>query len=87
MASNTCYGCSVSALLSEIEFMSPEGQELIYYTVALPDLIAHTNMDTQAVTRLKEEIFKMLQFLVKNVGTYLNRGYVPAGPPEELESS
>lgn len=44
-------------------------------------------MDTQAVTRLKEEIFKMLQFLLKNVGDYLNCSYVPAGPPEELESS
>lgn len=32
MASNTCCGCSVSAPLSKIEFMSPEGQELTLYS-------------------------------------------------------
>ena len=41
----------------------------------MPDLIAHTNMDAQAVTRLREELFKMTQFLSKNTDNYLSTEY------------
>lgn len=41
----------------------------------MPDLIAHTNMDSQAVSRLREELHKMTQWLSKNAGNYLAQEY------------
>ena len=43
--------------------------------VSMPDLIAHTNMDSQAVCRLREELHKMTQWLSKNAGNYLSQEY------------
>lgn len=43
--------------------------------VSMPDLIAHTNMDSQAVSRLREELHKMTQWLSKNAGNYLSQEY------------
>ncbi|KAH0305063.1 MRG-domain-containing protein, partial [Aureobasidium melanogenum] len=43
--------------------------------VSMPDLIAHTNMDSQAVSRLREELHKMTQWLSKNAGSYLSQEY------------
>ena len=48
-------------------------------TVSLPDLIAHTNMDPQAVSRLREELFKMTQFLSRSVPKYLAAEYEHPG--------
>lgn len=45
----------------------------------MPDLIAHTNMDTQAVSRLREELAKMTQWLAKRVERYLSAEYEHAG--------
>jgi hypothetical protein len=33
----------------------------------MPDLVAHTNMDAQAVSRLREELSKMTQWLAKRI--------------------
>lgn len=41
----------------------------------MPDLIAHTNMDSQAVSRLREELFKMTQWLSKNTDKYMSTEY------------
>ena len=46
----------------------------------MPDLIAHTNMDSQAVSRLREELYKMTQYLSRNMATYLTTQYEHASP-------
>ena len=45
----------------------------------MPDLIAHTNMDAQSVSRLREELSKMTQWLAKRIPTYLSTEYEHAG--------
>ena len=45
----------------------------------MPDLIAHTNMDSQSVSRLREELSKMTQWLAKRSSTYLDTEYDHAG--------
>ena len=45
----------------------------------MPDLIAHTNMDSQSVSRLREELAKMTQWMAKRVGKYLSTEYEHAG--------
>ena len=52
----------------------------------MPDLIAHTNMDAQSVSRLREELSKMTQWLAKRINLYLNNEYEHAGQGY-LESS
>lgn len=47
--------------------------------VTMPDLIAHTNMDSQGVARLREELSKMTQWLAKRVEKYLAADYEHAG--------
>lgn len=59
--------------------------DLIMSTVSMPDLIAHTNMDAQAVTRLREELFKMTQFLSKHTDKYLSTEYEHA-PNDYVDS-
>lgn len=54
--------------------------------MSMPDLIAHTNMDAQSVSRLREELSKMTQWLAKRINLYLNNEYEHAGQ-EYLESS
>ena len=51
------------------------GVQLTHGTAALPDLIAHTNMDSQAVARLREELFKMTSFLGRHTDKYLSTEY------------
>lgn len=48
-------------------------------TVSMPDLIAHTNMDSQSVSRLREELAKMTQWLSKRIDKYLSSDYEHAG--------
>ncbi|MCJ1356744.1 MAG: Esa1p-associated factor [Icmadophila ericetorum] len=45
---------------------------------AMPELIAQTNMDTQAVNRLKEELTKMVNWLTKNANRYFTAEYETA---------
>jgi len=52
----------------------------------MPDLIAHTNMDAQSVSRLREELTKMTSWMAKRLSTYLSNEYEHAGQ-EYLESS
>lgn len=52
----------------------------------MPDLIAHTNMDAQSVSRLREELSKMTQWLAKRIERYLHSEYEHAGQ-DYLESS
>jgi len=50
-------------------------EHLLRLFVSMPDLIAHTNMDSQAVTRLREELFKMTQYLNKHTNKYFTTEY------------
>lgn len=43
--------------------------------VSMSDLVAHTNMDAQAVSRLREELSKMTQWLAKRIERYLSVEY------------
>lgn len=54
-------------------------EHLLRLFVSLPDLIAHTNMDSQAVSRLREELFKMVQFASRNIPKYLAEAYEHPG--------
>ena len=47
--------------------------------VSMPDLIAHTNMDSQSVSRLREELAKMTQWLSKRIDKYLSADYEHVG--------
>lgn len=47
--------------------------------VSMPELIAQTNMDAQSVSRLREELAKMTQWLGKNSGMYFTKEYMNAG--------
>ena len=50
-------------------------EHLVRLLVSMPDLIAHTNMDSQAVTRLREELFKMTQYLNKHTDKFFATEY------------
>lgn len=45
----------------------------------MPDLIAHTNMDAQAVSRLREELSKMTGWMAKRIERYLSTDYDHVG--------
>lgn len=49
------------------------------FSAQMPDLVAHTNMDTQSVSRLREELSKMTQWLAKRIERYLSIDYEHAG--------
>lgn len=46
---------------------------------SMPELIAQTNMDTQSVNRLREELAKLTQWLGRNASSYFVKSYVNAG--------
>jgi len=48
------------------------------YLVSMPELIAQTNMDHQAVNRLREELAKITQWLGKNATRYFTTEYEAA---------
>ncbi|KAK5112048.1 hypothetical protein LTR62_004582 [Meristemomyces frigidus] len=54
-------------------------EHLLRLFVSMPDLIAHTNMDAQSVSRLREELHKMTSWLSKRLETYLSNEYQHAG--------
>ncbi|GAB1736135.1 hypothetical protein NU219Hw_g6185t1 [Hortaea werneckii] len=54
-------------------------EHLLRLFVSMPDLIAHTNMDQQSVSRLREELSKMTQFLGKRVDKYISNPYEHPG--------
>ena len=43
----------------------------------MPDLLAHTNMDAESISRLREELSKMTQWLARRVGVYFSAAYEP----------
>ena len=47
-------------------------------SVSMPELVAQTNMDLQAVNRLREELAKMTQWLGKNSKEYFTSEYESA---------
>lgn len=51
----------------------------------MPELIAQTNMDTQSVARLREEISKFCVWLARNSATYFVAKYEK--PTEEYIQS
>ncbi|KAK1056579.1 Esa1p-associated factor [Friedmanniomyces endolithicus] len=61
-------------------------EHLLRLFVSLPDLIAHTNMDQQSVSRLREELTKMTSWMAKRLEKYLGNEYQHAGQ-EYLESA
>lgn len=44
----------------------------------MPELIAQTNMDAQSISRLREEIAKMMLWLAKNSAKYFSTPYFTA---------
>lgn len=48
---------------------------LTFTTVNLPELIAQTNMDSQSVNRLREEISKFCTWLARNSGRFFCARY------------
>ena len=46
----------------------------------LPELVAQTNMDKQAVDRLREETTKLCLWLAKHTGTYFDTPYEKPQP-------
>ncbi|KAK2625839.1 hypothetical protein QTJ16_005151 [Diplocarpon rosae] len=54
-------------------------EHLCRLIVTLPELIAQTNMDTQSVNRLREELTKMTMWLGKNASKYFNNEYETPG--------
>ncbi|KAL9595718.1 MAG: hypothetical protein Q9179_004876 [Wetmoreana sp. 5 TL-2023] len=54
-------------------------EHLCRMIVAMPEMIAQTNMDGQSVNRLREELTKFLQWLGRNTSTYFTADYEPAG--------
>ncbi|KAI2484585.1 MRG multi-domain protein [Pyrenophora tritici-repentis] len=52
------------------------GEHLLRLLVTMPELIAQTNMDHQAVTRLREELSQMTTWLAKD--SQINTFFVPA---------
>ncbi|KAL9601955.1 MAG: hypothetical protein Q9219_002179 [cf. Caloplaca sp. 3 TL-2023] len=53
-------------------------EHLCRMIVSLPEIVAQTNMDVQAVNRLREEMTKFLQWLGRNTRTYFTADYQPA---------
>ena len=49
--------------------------DLTTCAVNMPELIAQTNMDTQSVARLKEEISKFCTWLARNTNKYFCAKY------------
>lgn len=85
------YGCEhllrlFGELLISLAFATFHSSALTEELVSMPDLIAHTNMDQQSVSRLREELSKMTQWLAKRINLYLNNEYEHAGQ-EYLEAS
>lgn len=62
------------------------GELIVLSSVSMPDLIAHTNMDAPSVSRLREELSKMTQWLAKRIDRYLATEYEHAGQ-DYLETS
>jgi mortality factor 4-like protein 1 len=58
---STCYVCLVS--LAILPRSKPYADQII---VTMPELIAQTNMDHQAVSRLREELGQMTAWLAKD---------------------
>ncbi|KAI4130014.1 MAG: hypothetical protein LQ338_001948 [Usnochroma carphineum] len=54
-------------------------EHLCRMIVNLPEIVAQTNMDAQAVNRLREEMTKFLQWLSKHTRDYFFADYEPAG--------
>jgi mortality factor 4-like protein 1 len=48
------------------------------FTVKIPELVAQTNMDTQAMQRLREEMIKLTTWIAKNTNKYFEAAYEPA---------
>ncbi|KAF2862624.1 MRG-domain-containing protein [Piedraia hortae CBS 480.64] len=50
-------------------------EHLLRLLVSMPDLIAHTNMDAQSVSRLREELTKMVSWMARRIDVYLSHPY------------
>lgn len=54
-------------------------EHLIRLFVSLPELIAQTNMDKQAVSKLRDEIQRMSEWLGRSANRYFNKQYESYG--------
>ncbi|KAF2866095.1 MRG-domain-containing protein [Massariosphaeria phaeospora] len=67
------------------------GEHLLRLFVSMPELLAHTNMDTQAINRLREELSAMTTWLSKEaqVSAFFSSTYESPGPAyiEKVKSS
>lgn len=48
---------------------------IFYITVSMPELLAHTNMDPQSISKLREHIESLICFLAKNPEQYISAHY------------
>nr|OQO09796.1 hypothetical protein B0A51_17926 [Rachicladosporium sp. CCFEE 5018] len=61
-------------------------EHLLRLFVSMPDLIVHTNMDSQAIRALRTELVKMTTYLAKHVDAYLSHDYEHVGPDYQANS-
>ncbi|RKP37632.1 MRG-domain-containing protein, partial [Dimargaris cristalligena] len=61
-------------------------EHLLRLFVQLPSLIAHTNMDAEAIALLKEHLADILKFLQKNTDEFFTADYDNASPAYIAES-
>ena len=47
---------------------------------SMPEMIAQTNMDTQSVNRLREELSRLTHFISRRAETYFVKAYIDPGP-------
>ncbi|CCX11469.1 MRG-domain-containing protein [Pyronema domesticum] len=55
-------------------------EHLLRLCVSMPELLAHTNMDSQAMGKLRDHIEEFVKFLAKNPEQYIASPYESASP-------
>lgn len=56
------------------------GEHLLRLCVSMPELLAHTNMDSQAMSKLRDHIEEFVKFLGRNPDEYMSSPYESASP-------
>jgi hypothetical protein len=74
-ATSTAPSTSAACLVFRPCVLSPPSLQSNFHTVNLPELIAQTNMDSQSVNRLREEISKFCTWLARNSGRFFCAKY------------
>ncbi|KAF3933381.1 hypothetical protein ABW19_dt0205851 [Dactylella cylindrospora] len=62
-------------------------EHLLRLFVTMPELIAHTNMDTHAVNTLREHLDEIMMFISRNHETYILSEYGQPADPQDATSA